>query len=182
MKPFRLAACGVLVLTILVTGNSFARGPGRGGNCTGSMGLTASPSEASGLIKMREEEKLARDVYLAMHARWDNPVFSNIAQSEQRHMNAIKHRLDAYRLNDPVEGKEPGVFSDPYFQSLYRTLVKRGSRSLKDAFQVGVTIEEMDIKDLEELLANTDKPDIQRVYTNLLQASKNHLSAFGNQR
>jgi hypothetical protein len=46
---------------------------------------------------------------------------------------------------------------------------------------VGVTIEEVDIADLQGYLETTNKTDITNVYTNLMNASYNHLSAFSNQ-
>lgn len=39
-------------------------------------------AEIEGLLFMREEEKLAHDVYLALYAKWGLPIFQNIAQSE----------------------------------------------------------------------------------------------------
>jgi len=41
-----------------------------------------------------------------------------------------------------------------------------------------VTIEELDIADLEARLALTDQSDLQRVYTSLRRGSSNHLRAF----
>ena len=43
---------------------------------------------------------------------------------------------------------------------------------------MGAAIEEIDILDLEEYIAVTDKPGIQRVYESLLRGSQNHLRAF----
>ena len=38
-----------------------------------------------GLSYMREEEKLARDVYLALYEKWGIRTFLNIAKAEQQH-------------------------------------------------------------------------------------------------
>ncbi len=46
------------------------------------------------------------------------------------------------------------------------------------ALQVGATIEDLDIHDLEELIAQADNEDIRTVYQNLLKGSGNHLRAF----
>jgi len=43
---------------------------------------------------------------------------------------------------------------------------------------VGAIIEDLDIFDLQNLLDETDNPDIERVYTNLLMGSENHMRAF----
>ena len=138
--------------------------------------LTAA--EAEGLIYMREEEKLARDVYLALYEQWGMPVFQNIAGSEQAHMDSVLMLLDQYELADPAAGKGAGEFTNPLFQSLYEQLAAQGGLSQADALKVGATIEELDIVDLEERLAQTGNEYILRVYTNLLAGSENHLRAF----
>jgi hypothetical protein len=134
--------------------------------------------EAEGLIFMREEEKLARDVYLTLYDQWDIPIFQNIARSEQTHTDAIKNLLDTYGLVDPMVNDKIGVFVNPDLQALYDQLVEMGSQSLSDALKVGIAIEEIDILDLEKHIAQTDHADIQLVYENLLKGSRNHLRAF----
>jgi hypothetical protein len=85
-----------------------------------------STEEELGMTKMREEEKLARDVYLAMYDKWNHIVFASIARSEQQHMDAIKILLDKYNQPDPVAGHDRGEFTDPELQALYDSLVVRG--------------------------------------------------------
>jgi hypothetical protein len=138
--------------------------------------LTAG--EIEGVYWMREEEKLARDVYLAMFDLWGLPTFENIAASESRHMEAVLGLIEGYGLDDPVVDAAPGVFSDPQLSALYGELVERGSQSLVEALTVGALIEDLDIRDLEEALAVTDRADIERVYESLLRGSTNHLRAF----
>jgi len=137
-----------------------------------------SDDEAAGILYMREEEKLARDVYARLGELWGVPVFSNISNSEQTHMDAVLVLIDRYGLSDPVGEDIPGVFSDPALQSLYDDLVETGSASLEDAFRVGALIEELDIADLEERLSVTDNDDIAIVYQNLMKGSRNHLRSF----
>ena len=139
-------------------------------------GGTITQAEADSLVFMREEEKLARDVYLAMFEKWQTGVFSNIAASEQNHMDALKRLLDAYGLDDPIQ--DIGVFTNPELQELYNTLIAQGTASELAALQVGALIEEVDIQDLNEALSQTSLPCLQRVYQNLLNASENHLRAF----
>jgi len=149
------------------------------GNGTSVLEVPASelsPEESASLLFMREEEKLACDVYHALFAIWGQPTFQNIAAGEQAHMDQVKLLLDRYSLADPA--LEPGVFSDPELQALYNTLVAHGSVSLADALKVGAAIEEIDIIDLEERLALTDNADIQQVFNNLMAGSYNHLDAF----
>lgn len=135
-------------------------------------------TEAEGLAFMREEEKLARDVYLALYEKWKLPIFQNIAQSEQTHMDAVKTLLDRYGIADPAAGKSAGVFTNATLQGLYEQLIKQGSQSLADALRVGAAIEEIDIVDLQKQIAQTDKADIQQVYDNLTRGSRNHLRSF----
>jgi len=139
---------------------------------------TLSNQEKEDVLHMREEEKLARDVYLTLYEKWNHKSFYNIAQNEQVHMDAVKLLIDKYGLEDPAEGKGIGEFTNPKFQELYNRLVEEGSKSLVDAFKVGATIEELDIADLKECLNVTDKPDITIVYESLMKGSRNHLRAF----
>ena len=141
--------------------------------------LTAD--EAAGILYMREEEKLARDVYDRLGELWGMPIFLNIARSEETHMDAMLVLIDRYDLSDPVGDGVPGVFQDPTLQSLYDDLVETGTTSLEDAFRVGALIEELDIADLEEHLARTDNIDVRIVYQNLMKGSRNHLRSFYNQ-
>ena len=129
------------------------------------------------MLYMREEEKLAHDVYVTLYAQWDLPVFQNISQSEQTHTDAVKTLIDRYGLADPTSSSV-GVFTNPELQALYTDLVARGSQSLAEALKVGAAIEEIDILDLEERLAQTDNADIQQVFNNLMNGSTNHLRAF----
>lgn len=139
---------------------------------------TLSEAEKEDLIYMREEEKLARDVYLGLYDTWKIRIFKNIAASEQTHMNSIKVLLDRYGIPDPAAGKQIGEFTNPEFSALYDELLRDGRQSLVEAMKVGVTIEEKDIADLQEALSQTTHPDVKLVYKNLLSASNSHLKAF----
>ena len=154
--------------------------PGGGGG-SGGGGGQLTQAEIDGLFYMREEEKLARDSYLTLYKQWHLPIFSKIANSEVMHMTRIKDLLDRYGLPDPAAGKAVGEFTNPVLQQLYNDLVIQGSQSSTEALKVGVTIEEVDIKDLKDNMAATNKTDILQVYNNLLNASYNHLSAFNSQ-
>lgn len=139
---------------------------------------TLTADEKADLIFMREEEKLARDVYLTLHDIWGTTVFANIATSEQQHMDAILGLLITYKLPDPTVGKMVGEFVNAELQALYNTLIERGKRSALDALLVGGIIEETDIVDLNAAIATARPSNIDKVYTNLLNGSYNHLRAF----
>jgi len=149
-----------------------------------SLAITGEPSgeltdaEIAGLLFMIEEEKLAGDVYSALNERWNLRVFENIGRAETTHQAAIKTLLARYTLSDPR--KEEGVFANESLQDLYDDLVAQGSLSVKDALLTGAAIEEIDILDLEEYMAQTDREDILLVYANLKRGSENHLRAFVN--
>lgn len=154
----------VLSLVIIVVGVSFA-------------GITLNASEVDSVLFMVEEEKLARDVYLTLYDKWGLITFSNIARSEQRHVDAVKYIIEKYGLEDPTID-EIGVFKNEELQALYTQLVETGSKSLVDAIKIGLLIEELDIKDLKERIEATDNGDIITVFNLLMDGSENHFRAF----
>jgi hypothetical protein len=137
-----------------------------------------SAAEQAALAFMREEEKLARDVYLDMYDLWGQQIFVNIAESEQTHTDTVLRLLQKYSLADPAEGKLRGEFADPNLQGLYDYLVAQGNASLIDALIVGATIEDLDIFDLHRQLGVVDNQDITVAFDNLQLGSRNHLRAF----
>jgi hypothetical protein len=177
------------MLLVALPAMGFAAANGYGQQGRGLVDISGLPleeisaGERAGLLLMREEEKLARDVYLALHERWNLPIFANIAKSEQQHMDAVATLLKRYGIPDPVSGEQTqhGVYADPQLQQLYDDLVARGGQSLTAALDVGATIEDLDIKDLYELLEQTDNRDIELVYQNLAKGSRNHLRSFTGQ-
>lgn len=145
---------------------------------TATPSSSLQPEEVAALRLMREEEKLARDVYGALGAKWGLPLFTNIARSEQSHMDAVLGLLTAYHLEDPAAGNGPGVFTDANLQALYGQLVAQGSGGVTDALTVGARIEELDLADLARLSGQTARSDVLQVYANLMKGSRNHLRSF----
>jgi hypothetical protein len=137
---------------------------------------TLTTEEIDGLMWMREEEKLAHDVYVALYDLWQVPIFSNISRAELTHTDSVKTILDRYQLEDPAIDTPDGVFTNPDIQALYNDLVAQGSESLIEALKVGALIEDLDIFDLQALA--TDTPDIALLYANLEKGSRNHMRAF----
>lgn len=140
--------------------------------------ITLTSQEKKDLIFMREEEKLARDVYLTLYEKWGTPVFASIATSEQQHMDAILNLLNTYKLADPAAGKLVGEFVNIELQGLYDALIARGEKSALDALMVGGIIEETDVEDLLAAMETSRLSKIDSVYQNLLSGSYNHLRAF----
>jgi hypothetical protein len=161
-KRFWLALGFVVMMTLMAAGQLFA--------------AALSPAEESSLLYIREEEKVARDVYIALYDKWGLIILDNISRSEQTHMDAIKTLLDRYDLEDPALG--PGLFGNQELQNMYDELVAMGIVSVIDALNVGVTIEKIDIVDLKNALAITVHKDIKRAYLNLMAGSEKHLAAF----
>ncbi len=156
-------------------------GGGGGGGGGGAGGGQLTQAEIEGLTYMREEEKLARDSYWTLYAKWGLPIFSKIANSEVMHMSKMKQLLDFYGQPDPAAGKAVGEFTNPILQQLYNDLMVQGRQSTTEALRVGVAIEEVDIHDLQTYLALTNKSDIISAYNMLLNGSYCHLRAFKSQ-
>jgi hypothetical protein len=136
-----------------------------------------SQAEIKDLNFLREEEKLARDVYLYSYDKYQLMIFDNISQSEQRHMNSVLNLLNKYGIPDSAS-TEIGVFNNPDLQKLYNSLTKQADISSVEALKAGATIEDLDINDIDDFTANTTKPDLLNVYGNLNCGSKNHIRAL----
>ncbi len=184
MKIFK-SMLGLLLLNLLLFGGAQAQLQSRPG-AFGAYYVDTLPKqplskeEIADLLHMREEEKLARDVYLKLAEIYPFPIFRNISKAEIQHMRMIGLLIKKYGLKDPVaeSGGVVGVFKDKKLQELYNSLINQGKKSMIDALKVGATIEDLDIKDLEEALKRTDNKDIAFVYNNLKRASENHIRAF----
>jgi hypothetical protein len=135
-------------------------------------------TEADYLAYVREEEKLARDVYITLYQAWGLTVFDNIAASEETHTTTVEDMIEKYRLTDPVADDTVGVFVNPDLASLYTTLVTRGSQNSVEALYVGAAIEELDMIDLQAAIDATYNGDIRQLYENLMRGSRNHLRAY----
>jgi hypothetical protein len=153
------------------------RGAGLGLTTLGSGTLTSA--QRTSLAGMAEEEKLAHDVYVTLATKYPGTVqFSRISGAEAQHLTAVRVLLDRYDMTDPTRDLGVGQFTNPDVQALYDTLIARATTPA-NALAVGVTIEEMDIADLDDAMAGLTAPDVLQVYTNLQRASERHLAAFG---
>jgi hypothetical protein len=148
--------------------------------CVNSMPVEAlSDSEIETLNYVREEEFLARDVYIKMYEMYNVPVFNNISNSEFIHSTAMQALLEKYNLPDPGADHQIGVFNNQEIQALFDALVEQGSASPQDAIIVGATIEDVDIADLINHINNdVDNQDIAYALSQLWRGSRNHMRAF----
>ena len=176
-------------LSVAMAHGGGGRGPGAGMGHGGTTTPDTTPTDTSvleplddleveELLFMRAEEKLARDVYQTLYEQWGARIFSNIARSEQRHMDSMKALIDKYGLEDPVTDDTNGVFKNADLAQMYGDLVARGMTSLEEALRVGALIEEVDIADLDEAIIDSSHTDVVAAYENLEKGSRNHLRAF----
>jgi hypothetical protein len=135
-------------------------------------------AEKERILFIREEEKLAYDVYNTLFDKYGVTVFQNIPNSELSHMEAMLTIIKKYNLVDPMDTSPRGIFKDATLQALYTRLVDQGNTSLLAAYQVGALIEELDIHDLNSSLALTNNQDVRLVYDFLNKGSRNHLRSF----
>lgn len=185
------ALAAVLVLSL--AGLAFAAGPRSGQqaqnsnqSCTITTAAPASgtleASQAGLILYLLEEEKLAGDVYAYLYDEFDARVFTRIAASEDRHVEAVMTLVSSYALDIPSSFETAGQFDNEELQELYNKLIEDGSKSLTAAYEAGALIEQTDIDDLKELLAEDPLPaDVEQVLNNLLKGSLNHQAAFDRQ-
>lgn len=140
--------------------------------------VTLTTDQKKQLQYLFEEEKLARDVYNYLATTVTTQKFSNIARSEQTHLNYVASLMKTYKVYNPAATTKPGVFKDAELQKLYNELTASGSAGVLAAFNAGVAIEKLDISDLKEIMAMKFPADIQAMLTSLLNGSQNHLAAF----
>lgn len=138
---------------------------------------TVTETEAAGLLFMREEEKMARDVYAYLYEKYKLPVFKNITKSENAHMSAVLRLIAGFKITDN-SNNNPGEFTNTHIAELYSQLLTMGNLSLIDALKAGVLIEQTDIADLKKELLSVENTSVKTVYGNLLKGSEAHLKAF----
>ncbi len=140
------------------------------------MTTQVSDTDIENLLFMRQEEKLAGDVYHALFEKWELAPFSNIEESELFHQSEVSGQLARLGVEDKADELAPGEFSIPKLQDLYHQLVERGTQSVEEAYRVGALIEEIDIDDLRKRRCGV--PEIDALYELLELGSYNHLRAF----
>jgi hypothetical protein len=177
MKTKTIIFMALLTLTSIIA----AVLPDTGNKCTyrvGSGSESITPEEEQALIYMREEEKLAHDVYTFMLDKYDYKIFRNISKAETRHGDFIKELLDRYSVADPSSGKSAGEFTNTGLADMYSRLIEKGCISVNEALKCGAEIEELDIADLDTRIDIAASPDIKNTFQNLRDGSERHLQAF----
>jgi hypothetical protein len=169
-KIFKTALLAIIVPFIISCSNDDNNNP----EAINSIELVQTDTDA--LLFMLEEEKLARDTYEFLDGQWGINQFANIKKSEQSHMNAIINLLEL--SNTPYTILPYGEFEDEALQNYYNQFVESGQISLSNALQIGATIEDLDIVDLEEYIDNTTDTSLISVFESLKCGSGNHLRSF----
>ncbi|MDR3653818.1 MAG: DUF2202 domain-containing protein [Paludibacter sp.] len=178
MLAIQLVSCGQNELNSGITESKGIVSKGTGTLLSTTTTNNLTQSEINGLFLMREEEKMAQNVYEKFYEAFGITNFDVISNSETRHAEAILNLINHFGLTDPAL-KDAGMFSNQVIQTLYNQLIASGT-SANAALNTGAYIEEYDIRDLKRLIAETTNTEIMQVYTNLLDGSKNHLRAFAN--
>lgn len=144
---------------------------------------------------MWNEEKLAKDIYLALNDIYPTQQLEKIAtQAETKHQALVEELVQRYDLNitNLVDYSEsyseaelrafaPGEFGIQEIQDLYDVLYEKGSQSQQDALEVGCMVEVVDINDLNEdiiIAEETNASDLIAVFNVLRDGSYSHYWAF----
>jgi hypothetical protein len=174
-------AAVVLSSALTLAGCGASDSGGKGTGDTGIVGGVASAELAADLSFLREEEKLARDVYRTLYDTWQLQPHANIASSEQTHTSQVASALSAFDLPDPVVDDGVGAFENATLGELYVQLVDQGKQSEIASLTVGATIEDLDIRDIEEMKARTGDIGVLGMYESLQCGSRNHMRSFTSQ-
>jgi hypothetical protein len=162
-------------------------GGGMGGRCMMNQNFAQTnfapldPKQKEELLYIYQEEKVARDVYTAMHKLYPKEItFANILNSEQRHMDRAEMLCKRYGVDIlKIDQGQYGKFAVPELQKLHDALLAKGEKSLKEALKAGELIEVTDIADIDKMLPSfKDYPDVTMVLERLKQGSNKHLNAF----
>ena len=113
-----LGISATVATSIAFAGMAFAA-PGGTPGPNGAPAPVASASQAPAsdslrldLTYLREEERLARDVYAALAAKYDGArPFATITDAEQRHFDAVGVLLSRYGIADPSAGLAAGTYA-----------------------------------------------------------------------
>ena len=140
----KLAAASLITLAALSACGGDSGSDNSTGNQNQSSNISTLPVESlnadeqASLLYIREEEKLAYDVYIKLNTQWggSTQTFGNISNSEAKHQDAVHELLVRYNLPDAAAGLPAGVFNNSKLQDIrlvYENLMK-GSRNHLRAF------------------------------------------------
>lgn len=164
-------------------------------SCSCSASGVLNDEQNYALAYMWNEEKLAKDIYLALNeVRPHNTLYTIATRSETEHEAAVEELIATYDINitnladytvayseAELRAIGAGEFAIPKVQALYDTLYAKGVVSMQDALEVGCMVEVTDVNDLDEYIGVADDVEsLVRVFTSLRSGSYNHYWAFDN--
>jgi hypothetical protein len=124
------------------------------------------------LLYAAQDEYFARGEYLAIMAKFGEArPFINIEKAEENHLSWLKAAFAAYKLSFPTDGSKPYIAVPT---------------TLQNAFAAGVQAEIDNIAMYDRFLASpllkeAGYADLKTLFTNLKNASNNHLESFRRQ-
>ncbi len=177
MKIIRKFSIGALSLMLLIIATNLSCNDDEANTSLNELeSINLSTEDTNALLFMLEEEKLARDTYAYLDDLYGINQFSNIKLSEQSHMNAVAKLLDQYNIDYAI--LPYGEFENQEMQDFYDQFVEKGQIDAMNALEVGATIEDLDIVDLDEFIEATSNTSIISVFESLQCGSRNHLRSF----
>lgn len=136
-----------------------------------------SAAEKATLLRMADEERMARDLYTAIAEKYpDATQFSRVTASEQQHYDRLLALLGRYDL--PAPSAVAGTYDDTEVQRLYDGWLAQAQQSRDEAYRAAIALEQTDIRDLQAAIDESDNADLDQVYGRLLAASQQHEQAF----
>jgi len=176
----------ILFSTLMATGcmgNGYGQGNRGISSSTPSTSYSSSSlssSLKSSLAYMYDEERLAKEVYLAIYQKQPVKQLSKIAsKAEVRHIDAVKKLAQKYGVATPYQ--KVGKYQSSHIETLFNQLYTKGIRSKKDAREVGCMVEVIDVDDLNRYMDEAQRAnaqDLLQTYSFLRKGSYNHYWAF----
>lgn len=126
--------------------------------------LTDSQNLQSTLTFLIEDEYKARAEYVALVEKFGEVApFVNLIKAETKHINALVNQFNLYGLEIPADnGSEFAVIPT----------------TLAEAYAIGIQAETSNIALYENFLKQDLPVSVVRTFTNLMNASVNHLATF----
>lgn len=136
-------------------------------------------TEQADLVYIHEEERVGYNAYQVFASRYSQPVFANLTDSQATQVSTVTGMMSYYKVADTSASLAPGKFSDTTLQTLYNDTINKAT-SAEHALDAMKDFEEQNLTDLQKAASHTSRADLVRMYTNLEQASRAHISACDN--
>lgn len=136
-----------------------------------------SADEIEFQFALREDEKMARDLYTVFAAKYSTaPQIDRIAAAENSHIACVEAVLDYYEISYPAMTAAAGLFEDAKRQAIYNELADK-SGTLLEVYATMAAVEEESVSAYKSVQSEITNENIALVITNMIKASSNHLKA-----